>query len=557
MARRTVSLVLREAEAAWRDKRAWEQLLRSCYLHAMPERNPYFSGDGTGQDMGTPGQPNKGARVFDSTLMESAIKLANRIQTELVPPGRVWARFVPGDLVKREMREQARIQLAQIQAALFTAIQLSSFDTAINEWLLELVIAGTAIMGVLKPNDDLLPLEFMCIPQSQVALREGADGRIHGFYRKFKLRAGLIVEKWPEAKLPQQVLSLPEDQRDEAELRLFEALYFVPGTKTWYYDVILEGQSGANGERGNHSRIVERTYKDGQWIAARWIKAVGETHGRSPVMMALPDFKTLNRAKELMLQNASLALKGAWMVRNDGVVNAANVRIFPGATIAVRSTGGTVGASIQRLDVGGDIQLAQLVIEDLVSSVRAIMLNKSLPPETGAVRSATEIVQRLKEIQMDLGSPLGRIIREGIIPMMQVALGVLGQEGIVPTEADGRAMRLDGALVKVNMLSPLVQAQNLTDVEQYVNWGQIVTALGGREVFMLGCNVEDMPAYLADKMGVDPEQVRPEEDRKQIQNIIGAMLQQATGGVGAPGGVGGQQQQQPQGAEQPQLALAA
>jgi hypothetical protein len=54
----------------------------------------------------------------------------------------------------------------------------------------------------------------------------------------------------------------------------------------------------------------------------------------------LADAKTLNKVKELLLRNAALAVSGVWMARNDGVINANSVRIFPGAVLPVRSTAG-------------------------------------------------------------------------------------------------------------------------------------------------------------------------------------------------------------------------
>lgn len=527
MARRTVEVVLKEFDAAWDDKRDWEGIHREVYEFGLPQRNPYHSGDPTG--VAPRGGARKMDRVFDSTLPNAALRLANRLQSELCPPGRKWADMKPGQFIARENREQAKEELAGIEEALFAALHLSSFDQAINEWFLELVGPGTAVMAVMEGTGDS-PIDFICVPQSQVALREGPNGKVWGMYRKHQMLAALIEDMWPDAKLPQKIRDMIE--KDPAvTVQLSEALYYSNADKRWFYDVLWrEGQSNAN-VKPDADRLVEREYVDGYWVVTRWIKAVGETHGRGPAMFALADAKTLNKLKELLLMNASLAVKGVWLVRHDAVINPMNVAIRPGATIPVRTTGGPSGAAIVPLQVGGDLHLSQLLVEELRNAINEAMLNKALPPVTASVRSPTEIVERLKEIQQDLGAPLGRVITEGLIPMMQLALGVLGRQGIIPLP-NKRAIPINGAQVKFEISSPLVKAQNLANVEAVTQWATLLKQLFGDEVLLLTAKVEDVGAYLAEQMDIAPTLVRSEPERQNIQKLVGVALAQA--GVGAP-----------------------
>jgi len=56
--------------------------------------------------------------------------------------------------------------------------------------------------------------------------------------------------------------------------------------------------------------LAARKSADSPFINFRWLKAAGETYGRSPVMKSLPDIKTANKVVELILKNASIAVTG-------------------------------------------------------------------------------------------------------------------------------------------------------------------------------------------------------------------------------------------------------
>lgn len=523
MARRSTEVVLKEFDAAWRDKDDWNGLHREVYEFSLPQRNPYHHGD---PSFSPPrGGAKKTDRLFDSTLPNATVRLANRLQSDLCPAGRKWGVFKPGIFIKKEHREQAKQELAGIEEALFGAVHLSNFDQAINEWFLELVGPGTAIMGVMESTGPESPVDFVCIPQSQVALREGPHGKVWGMYRKHHMLAALIEDTWADATIPPKIRKLMDDD-PAATVQLCEALYYSPKDRRWFFDVIWR-ETGAGSSRGGE-RLVERTYRDGYWVVTRWLKAVGESHGRGPAVAALADAKTLNKLKELLLMNASIGVKGAWLVNHQAVINPATAAVRPGAMIPVRGAAGH--QAMTRLEVGGDLNLAQLIIKDLVESIDRCMLNKALPPVSAAVRSPTEIVERMKELQQDLGAPLGRVITEGLIPIMQLALGVLGRAGIIQLAEGGRAIPINGAEVKFELLSPLVQAQNLADIEALTQWCMLQKQLAGEEAFIMGTVVEDLGEYLAGKMNIPPTLVRPAADRAKWQQALGGMMAGQMGG---------------------------
>jgi len=548
MARLNIKTVKEASDKAWNAKSHFDDLIKEAFEYALPDRNTYH-GNGTGKPQGGAGQKGKdkaSRRVFDSTLQNDAIKITNRIQYELFPIGHQWASFLPGAFVQTEAQEQARRDLHALQQVIFTSISFSNFDLAISEWLLELVVAGTACMMV-TPGDEDNPVVYQAVSQSHVALREGALGKIDLISRIHKMRISLVEQTWPDANFS----ITDEERKEDAEVDLVDVCYYSFKDKVWFYDVIVTGGLKSKDEK----RVVEREYQICPWVIARWNKAAEEVQGRSLVMQALPDARVLSAIKSYLLRHAALAIGGVFMVKNDGVVNANNVRVFPGATIPVRSTGGTAGASIAPLPVTGDVNLADLVIRDLVNSIHQIMMNDGMPDISEGVRTATELVERMKELQQSLGAPFARILKEGIVPMLEATIAVLAEQGVIPVEAN-RKIKLNNGEIDVKFASPLVQGQSIREVEAARNAMQITKESAGDEAVGLNFKIEDFGAWVGSKLGVVPELMRSGEERKKLQEQAGQI--QAAQAMGQPpvGGAGGVMPQ-PQQQQAGQAPLAA
>lgn len=539
MARLSIPALIAESERLWSRKAQFDTLVAECYEHALPDRNPY-AGTGTGQPQGRSkeqGADRTSRRVLDSTLQADAAKLANRIQYELFPIGHEWASFVPGPFIAGDAITQARGDLHRLQKLVFTALQFSNFDLSIAEWLLELIVAGTACMFV-DAGDEDNPVIYQTVCQSHVAFRTGAFGKIDFISRKYRLTPSIIKATWPDAKGVDALAEVNSRDGKEPELDLIEVSAFDYDRRRWSYSVVVTG--GAH--KQEQSQIVDRDYALSPWVIARWSKAAEEDRGRSLVMAALPDARVLSAVKGYLLRHAALAVAGAFMVRNDGTVNANTVRIFPGAMIPVRSTGGPAGASIEPLRVGGDMNLAQFVMNELVTNIHRIMLNDGVPEIRDGQRTATEFMIRMKELQQSLGAPFSRILKEGIVPILESTIAVLARAGVIPVDPQ-KPLRLNSGKVQVRFSSPLVQGQALREIET-AQQAMAITAQfgGGEQAVALNFMVEDFGAWVANTLGVVPELIRPKQSREQLQQQAGAMIGAQMGGVpgvrvGGNGGV--------------------
>ena len=499
----TVEQILQRHNIAKSRKEDFRSLYEDAMEFALPQRNLY-SGDYESKVGGR----QKMSRVFDSTAINSTQRFANRLQSGIFPPQRKWCRLEPGSEIPAERRAEAQMVLDMYNEKMFAVLKQSNFDIAMGEFLLDLSV-GTAVM-LIQPGDAISPVNFIPVPQYLVAFEEGANGQVDNVYRRMRVKGESITQQWKDAKLPPEVAKQVEDKPTE-DVDLIEATIYDYKRGDYCYHVIHERSK---------SELVYRRNKTSPWVVSRYMKVAGEIYGRGPVLTALPDIKTLNKTLELLLKNASLAITGVYTAADDGVLNPATVRITPGAIIPVARNGGPQGEALRPLPRAGDFNVSQIVINDLRMNIKRTLLDESLPPDNMSARSATEVVERMKELAQNLGSAFGRLINETMIPLVSKILEVMDQANIIDMP-----LRVNGLEVKISPVSPLAMAQNMDEINNIMQFMQIAQAMGpeGQMAIKAGAAVD----YIADKLGV-PAALRagPEERAAMVQQMT-QMAQQA------------------------------
>ena len=476
-ARLSTEEIIKRAERAQRNKDLFEDLYRDAYEFALPQRQLYGYWEGNSKGN------KKMARVFDATAINSTQRFANRLQSGIFPPQRKWCRLEPGSDIPPERKDQAQQILDIYSEKMFTILKQSNFDIAIGEFLLDLAV-GTAGMLIL-PGDDVSPINFIPVPMFLLSYEEGANGQIDKVYRKMRMKGEAITQQWKDAELPLEVKQRI-DTKPTDEVELLEATVYDPQRGDWCYHVI---------DKVSKEELVYRRYDGSPWVISRYMKVAGEVYGRGPLLTALPDIKTLNKTLELLLKNASLAVAGVYTAADDGVLNPQTVKIMPGAIIPVARNGGPQGESLKPLPRSGDFNVSQIVINDLRMNIKKILLDESLPPDNMSARSATEVVERMKELAQNLGSAFGRLINETMIPLVSRILQVMDERGLIDLP-----LRINGLEVKVAPVAPLAMAQNMEEINSIMQFMQITQGLGNEGA--MAVKTGDLIDYLGDKLGV-------------------------------------------------------
>jgi hypothetical protein len=246
------------------------------------------------------------------------------------------------------------------------------------------------------------------------------------------------------------------------------------------------------------------------------MKVAGEIYGRGPLITALPDIKTLNKTLELLLKNASLAIAGVYTAADDGVLNPNTIKIVPGAIIPVARNGGPQGESLRALPRSGDFNVSQIVINDLRQNIKRILLDESLPPDNMSARSATEVVERMKELSQNLGSAFGRLINETMVPLVSKVLQVMDDRGLIDLP-----LRVNGLEVRVAAVAPLAMAQNLEEINSIMQYAQIAMQVGPEG--QMSIKTGEMLDMIAEKLGI-PQKIRTTPEEREMMKQQGAQM---------------------------------
>lgn len=475
------AILARHARALTR-RRIWDGIWKDCYDHALP---------------GRPG--DTGIPIYDATAPDAAEQLAASLLAELTPPWIRWFGFVPGRAVPATLAgDDWAATLETAAETLHAELERSNFTVEMHQCFLDLVIAGTACLAIEEaPPGEPSGLRFAAVPLAEVTLEEGPDRRLDTVFRALRMTRDEIRARFPGASLPRAVELIEDRDAEPPRHEVVEAV--IPDQRGYRYAAVVRaGEEPA-------VTLAEGRFASSPFIAFRWMKAPGETYGRSPVMKALPDIRTANKVVELVLKNASIAVTGIWQADDDGVLNPANIRLVPGAIIpkAVGSSGLTPLAAPGRFDV------SQLVLDDLRGRIRHALLTDRLGPVQGARMTATEVLERSAEMARLLGATFGRLQTELLSPLIERCLAILRRRGLVP------AFGLDGGIAGIAWRSPLAQLQARSEAAGTLMWLETVRALGPE-----AARTADPAAasrWLANLLGVPPDLViSPAEEAHAI-----------------------------------------
>jgi hypothetical protein len=484
-----------------REKEEWRSIYEEAYEYALPMRNlydGYFESKVVGQ--------NKMKRVFDSTAIHSTSRFANRVQSSLFPPQRPWCRLEPGEEIPEQNKIEVQQTLDFYTSKMFGVMAQSGFDLAIGEFLLDLCV-GTACLLIQRGTDEA-PIRYTAVPSYQICFEEGPNGTVDTVYRKLMRPFNVIEREFPGAEMPQELIKKYEMDPTE-KIALLESTY----TNDGYMYYCLSTMEGDH-------KLLSRELKSFPWVISRYMTCSGEKMGRGPILYALADIKTLNKVIELTLKNASISIGGVYTAVDDGVINAQSISIVPGAIIGVSSNGGPRGPSLTPLPRSGDPQLSQIVANDLRSNIKQTLLDESLPPDNMSARSATEIVERMKQLSQHLGSAYGRMIQEAMYPIVRRTLELMDELGMIELP-----LKVNGLQVNVKAISPLAMASNMDKVNNVMQYMQIAQSLG--PVGQTLINMERAGDFIADQLGVPAALRTTPDERAQIQQQMMQAAQMA------------------------------
>lgn len=510
--------------AAQRERDSFQPLLDEAYQYAIPYRKS-LRRSSSGE--------KRVNQAFDHTAVESAFRFAGKLQQDLMPAGQQNFELAPGPLVTAQQDiEQLRLALAPISQIVQAFFEDGDWDLAFHEMAIDLS-AGTGAILMNSTSDPERLWEPISVSIDELLLEAGPNGRINGVFWDRKAPLRVIFETWPEGKFSQELQDLYKT-KPETEIEFRLDTVFVPpanGRKgIWKMCVWCEKQEAL---------IYDSQSRTCPWLVPRYFRVPGESYGRGLVMLAMPTIKTLNTAARLQLQAAAIAMLGIYTAVDDGVFNPDLSPVEPGAFWKVARNGGTLGPSIQKFQ-DPRLDLTGLVLQDLRGGVKNTMMDGDLPLNGEAVKSPTEILERVKKLSSDHVGAFGRLVKEIIVPAVKRALEIAYDKGLVKSD-----LPIDQLLVKVTVKSPMALARQARQVDNLINWLQLVLGIESAKQAAPGVSrIAETDLILSEagtSMGVPPRYIVPTGRREaidkdtanQIAQAQIALMAKAAGGGGA------------------------
>lgn len=471
------------------------------YQYGMPGRYKNV------KDEQLAGQKNR-ELIFSSVFEQSCDEFVQRFQSLVCPVNSDWIDLEAGYMYDKDNQNMASVnkELSKIATILNVYKATSNFDTAFTEASYDL-IAGTTCLCLLEGTPDN-PFNFSVIPFVDLAMEEGLDGQIEAYYRTMKIKNHLVEQQWAGAKFEY------EKDKDEETADLIECTYYDYDIKQWRYVVI---------EKCSKQFVVERVYKCSPFIDLRWSKCAGETYGRGPGLKVIADVKTLNRIKEYALRSLAFSIPTFTCTMDEGY-NPEKFVLEPGAINPVVSNA-QQNPTIRQLEVNPMPDLMNYNIQQLEMDIKRAMFASTIPNDPNPKMTATEVAQRVAELDNTLNNSFGRLLGF-LYRLVRRMVEVAQRFGYLSQDLDVMSFNGFGFKVKVN--TQLANQQTKKEVSDILQSLQVMTQFDPNMQFASKViNIEELIPYVMDKMGIPNKFIRTPDEIKQLeQQEAQAMAQQ-------------------------------
>lgn len=473
----------------------YRDLLEEAYDFIIPSRNN-FSSRTEGDD--------ENYHIYDETAPSAIPKFANRMQRSLFPESEEWVQFKAGVEVSEDDKEATDKGLEEYTKVFFSYFNRSNFHREINPSFIDCGIST----GVIQIEEELPTSDnlyyFTSIPLDEIAFERPLKGELINMWRTFKMVAEKIPERWPRAKIPQELQKvIDKDPYCEVELSIGQIK-----EKDVFNIHLLWGKKELLKESFNYQKL----------IAFRLNAFPGETFGRGPGINLLPAIRDVNEIQRLTIENAAINVAGIYTARSDGVFNPWTAVIDAGSIWPVSSNDSS-NPTVSRLPTAGDLGMGQIVIQEKQDAINKAFFTDPMGEISDPVRSATEQTMRMQEFLKDQGAAIGRLRSELVEKIVLGCVAIAQKRGKLP------ALKVDGREVKIIHNTSLVKAEKQEDYQNLMTWVSSIAQLVPPEALAGLIKIEELPKGMAEMLNVSARYLRTEAEQKQMMEAAQGAIQ--------------------------------
>jgi len=394
------------------ERREWESHWQELAEVMLPRR------------VGFTGEPRPGAKrtdkIFDGTPMLARRGLAAAIDGLLKPKTARWFRVRAEDEAL-DRDDEVRAWLDHVEDRLFAAIYnpRARFVQRSGEVDDDLVTFGTGVLYI-GESRALDRLAFRSAHLRDAFICENADGEVDTLFLRMRLSARQAVQRFGEDRVGAKTREAIAKGEPDRPVTFLQAVMPRADRDPRRADAVNLPFASVVIDVESEHKVGGSGFHEFPFAVPRWDTATGETYGRSPGMIALPDANTLQQMGKTILVAGHKAVDPPLVQVNDAVIGTA--RTFPGGVSyidaqAIRDLGGT--RPIAPLETGGNIPLGREMQNDTRRQIEAAFFRNVFNlPVDGPQMTATEILERKDEFLRTVGPVIGRLEADyiGVVP---------------------------------------------------------------------------------------------------------------------------------------------
>jgi Bacteriophage head to tail connecting protein len=485
----------------------------------------------------TPGM-NLNRDIFDSTAQMALPRFAAAIDTLVTPQTSRWHQLTPK--TARLKRDTGVTTFLHDLNELLFKVRYSpraNFTSRANENYMSLGAFGTGITYV---HDAMPGIRYRSMNLAETWIDTDANGTVNRVFNEREYKLHQIVEhKVWGPKVPASLKGDYEKNRHKP-IKVCMAVYpresYNPRGKS-NLDMPYASVVFISSQRGEDRVVLEESgYRKFPFGISRYMTAPNEVYARGPAHDALADILTLQAMARTTLRYGELVTDPVWLLADEDAMDPFAARA--GAmNYGYLSPEGT--PRVQALRPDGNPGFGLEIMDQRRQAVNGaflVTLFQVLVENTSDRKTATEVMELVREKGALLGPVGGRLRTEYLGPMIERELDILFAAKVIRPEDVPRALLEDGANIDIEYDSPLTRAMRAEEGIGILRTLETATQLAGIDPTVTKkINVARALDRLAEINGAPPdilfsdEEMSAKVEAEQQQMALAQGLQAAPG----------------------------
>ena len=388
--------------------------------------------------------------IYDATAMRAARGLANAVGQLLRPEGEKWF-FMRA--VDDRLNNLGEVQdwLKRSEDTLLDAVfnPKAKFRQAVGEADTDLVVFGTAI-NFIGLSRRAKRLKFLTIDLKEADIALDDEGNPDTLFQQRSYTLRNAEQKFGKERLSENLRRLLE-HRSEASLDTkYNFLRVITPRTNGREDAVLTRNMPFTNdwiEIDSAHEVSLGGFREFPLVIPRWDTSSGETYGRSPGMIALPDSETANAMAETILVAGQKAADPAFFAPNDSSFDAIN-SFSGGISYYDVDTAVQLGGNpFFTMDTNYNLPITRDMQDDTRQQIEAAFFKNVFNlPVRGPEMTATEVITRKEEFIREIGAVFGRLESDYLAPQIERSFTLLlrlGEFNPIPEILLDRSVRFE------------------------------------------------------------------------------------------------------------------